>query len=138
MKKITLSVFLLLAFFGGGYIVNAENNDGRKIAPWKVEAREDRKELWKENKGEREAWREETKEKREEWKTEMEKNREEWKKKMEESARERDEENIEEVRKEVDDLLDKINKVGMDGLTRTEQQRLEKASKFLRDRGVKP
>lgn len=63
MKKITLSVFLLLAFFGGGYIVNAENNDGRKIAPWKVETREDRKELWQENKGEREAWREETKEK---------------------------------------------------------------------------
>ncbi|MDQ5954506.1 MAG: hypothetical protein QG583_434 [Patescibacteria group bacterium] len=85
MKKITLSVFLLLAFFGGGYIVNAENNDGRKIAPWKVETREDRKELWQENKGEREAWREETKEKREEWKTEMEKNREEWKKKMEEN-----------------------------------------------------
>ncbi len=62
----------------------------------------------------------------------------EWKKKLDDSAREREEQNIEDVRREVDDLLDKINKVGMDGLTKAEQQRLEKASKFLRDKGVKP
>lgn len=62
----------------------------------------------------------------------------EWKRKLDESAREREEQNIEEVRREVDELLDKINRVGMDGLTRDEQQRLEKASKFLRDKGVKP
>ena len=62
----------------------------------------------------------------------------EWKKKMEESAKEREEQEIEDVRREVDDLLDKINKVGMDGLSRKEQERLEKASKFLRDRGLKP
>jgi len=62
----------------------------------------------------------------------------EWKKKLEDSAREREAQEIEDVRREVDDLLDKINKVGMDGLTKQEQQRLEKASKFLRDRGVNP
>ncbi len=62
----------------------------------------------------------------------------EWKKKLDESAREREEQNIEDVRREVDDLLDKINKVGMDGLTKAEQQRLEKASKYLRDKGVNP
>lgn len=61
----------------------------------------------------------------------------EWKRKLEESARERDEQNVEDVRREVDELLDKINRVGMDGLTKEEQKRLEKASKFLRDKGVK-
>lgn len=61
---------------------------------------------------------------------------EEWKRKMEESKREREEEQIAEVRKEVDELLDKINRVGYDGLSKDEQNRLEKASKFLRDKGL--
>lgn len=62
----------------------------------------------------------------------------EWKRKLEESAREREEAEIEEVRREVDELLDKINRVGMDGLSKDEQRRLEKASQFLRDKGLKP
>ena len=61
----------------------------------------------------------------------------EWKRKLDESAREREELEIENVRREVDELLDKINRVGMDGLTKEEQKRLEKASKFLRDKGVR-
>ncbi|MCB9357612.1 MAG: rhomboid family intramembrane serine protease [Calditrichaeota bacterium] len=62
----------------------------------------------------------------------------EWKRKLEESAKEKEEQQIEEVRREVDELLDKINNVGMDGLSKDEQQRLEKASKFLREKGIKP
>lgn len=59
-----------------------------------------------------------------------------WQKKMEEAKQEREELQVDEVRREVDELLDKINKVGMDGLTKDEQKRLEKASKFLRDKGI--
>ncbi|MBK8127469.1 MAG: rhomboid family intramembrane serine protease [bacterium] len=60
----------------------------------------------------------------------------EWKQKMEVAQQEREVREVDEVRREVDELLDKINKVGMDGLTKDEQKRLEKASKFLRDKGI--
>jgi membrane associated rhomboid family serine protease len=59
---------------------------------------------------------------------------EHWREQREEAQRRREEEDLEKIRREVDDLLDKINRVGMDGLSRTEQKRLQKASKLLRDR----
>lgn len=59
----------------------------------------------------------------------------EWNRKMEEAEKAREEEEVERIQREVDELLDKINRVGYDGLTKKEQQRLEEASKFLRDRG---
>jgi membrane associated rhomboid family serine protease len=59
---------------------------------------------------------------------------ENWREQREEAARRREEEDLEKVRREVDDLLDKINRVGMDGLTRSEQKRLQHASKLLRDK----
>ncbi len=46
----------------------------------------------------------------------------------------RDAQSLDEVRREVDELLDKINRVGMSGLTKAEQKRLEKASRILRER----
>ena len=60
----------------------------------------------------------------------------EWNRKMKEADEARQDNEIEQVRQEVDELLDKINKVGFDGLTKKEQERLEEASKFLRDRGL--
>ncbi len=57
-----------------------------------------------------------------------------WKERRERAAKEREEREIEKIRKEVDDLLDKINRVGMEGLSKAEQKRLEKASKLLRDK----
>jgi membrane associated rhomboid family serine protease len=60
----------------------------------------------------------------------------EWERKMREGEKERDDEETERIRREVDELLDKINRVGFDGLSKNEQQRLEEASKFLRDRGL--
>jgi len=40
--------------------------------------------------------------------------------------------NLDSIRREVDELLDKINRVGLNGLTRTEQRRLKQASAILR------
>jgi membrane associated rhomboid family serine protease len=51
----------------------------------------------------------------------------------EEEQRRREEQNLDEIRREVDMLLDKINRVGMNGLTKAEQKRLEKASRILRE-----
>jgi membrane associated rhomboid family serine protease len=59
----------------------------------------------------------------------------EWNRKLKEADEARKENEIEQVRREVDELLDKINKVGFDGLTKKEQERLEEASKFLREHG---
>lgn len=56
-----------------------------------------------------------------------------WQAAVEDGKRERDTEEINRVRREVDELLDKINRVGMNGLTKDEQRRLEKASKILRE-----
>jgi membrane associated rhomboid family serine protease len=61
-----------------------------------------------------------------------------WRNLREEAARRREEEHIERVRREVDELLDKINRVGMDGLTKREQERLEEASRILRDHDSRP
>jgi membrane associated rhomboid family serine protease len=58
----------------------------------------------------------------------------EWKWKREEQSRKQDEENLDQIRREVDELLDKINQVGMHGLTRAEQKKLEKYSRILRER----
>jgi membrane associated rhomboid family serine protease len=57
-----------------------------------------------------------------------------WKERREYARRRHDEESLDEIRREVDDLLDKINRVGMGGLTRAEQKRLEKASRILREK----
>jgi membrane associated rhomboid family serine protease len=57
-----------------------------------------------------------------------------WIERREEEQRRRNEQNLDDVRREVDELLDKINRVGMSGLTRAEQKRLEKASRILRER----
>ena len=56
-----------------------------------------------------------------------------WRDLRAEAARRRDEEHLERIRREVDGLLDKINRVGMDGLTKREQERLEEASRILRE-----
>jgi membrane associated rhomboid family serine protease len=56
-----------------------------------------------------------------------------WMDEREEANRRREEQNVDEIRREVDELLDKINRVGMNGLTRAEQKRLEKASRILRE-----
>jgi membrane associated rhomboid family serine protease len=40
----------------------------------------------------------------------------------------------EKVKREVDELLDKINVIGFDNLSKGEKQRLDQASKFLRER----
>lgn len=50
----------------------------------------------------------------------------------EEEQRRKEEQSLDDIRREVDDLLDKINRVGMNGLTKAEQKRLEKASEILR------
>jgi membrane associated rhomboid family serine protease len=60
----------------------------------------------------------------------------EWNRKMKEADDARMENEIEQIRLEVDELLDKINRVGFDGLTKKEQERLEEASKFLREKGL--
>ena len=60
----------------------------------------------------------------------------EWNQKIKEADEIREQEEIERIRQEVDELLDKINRVGFDGLTKKEQQRLEEASKFLREKGL--
>lgn len=57
-----------------------------------------------------------------------------WQAAIDEGKREREAEDLNRIRREVDELLDKINRVGMDGLTKDEQRRLEKASKILRER----
>jgi membrane associated rhomboid family serine protease len=57
-----------------------------------------------------------------------------WQWRREEAARRREDQDLDMIRREVDSLLDKINRVGMDGLTRAEQKRLEKASRLLRDK----
>ena len=59
----------------------------------------------------------------------------EWNRKLKEADEARKENEMQQVRREVDELLDKINKVGFDGLTKKEQERLEEASKFLREHG---
>jgi membrane associated rhomboid family serine protease len=58
----------------------------------------------------------------------------EWKERREEEQRRREEQSLDDIRREVDELLDKINRVGMGGLTKAEQKRLEKASRMLRGR----
>jgi membrane associated rhomboid family serine protease len=50
-------------------------------------------------------------------------------------VRRKKEEDLSSVRQEVDELLDKINRVGYDGLTRTEQRKLKRASAILRKKG---
>lgn len=60
----------------------------------------------------------------------------EWNRKIKEADDMREAEEIERIRQEVDELLDKINRVGFDGLTKREQERLEEASKFLREKGL--
>lgn len=61
--------------------------------------------------------------------------REQAERRREEAAR-REAEQLNEIRREVDDLLEKINRVGLSGLTKAEQKRLERLSKILRDRGA--
>jgi membrane associated rhomboid family serine protease len=61
---------------------------------------------------------------------------EKWMKDYNSQKRTREDDEVEKVRREVDELLDKINRVGYDGLTKDEQKRLEKASEFLRERGM--
>jgi membrane associated rhomboid family serine protease len=56
-----------------------------------------------------------------------------WIERREEAQRRREEQNLDQIRREVDELLDKINRVGMSGLTKAEQKRLEKASRILRE-----
>ena len=57
-----------------------------------------------------------------------------WKDRRDEQQRRREEQSLDDIRREVDELLDKINRVGMNGLTRAEQKRLEKYSRILRER----
>ncbi|MBI5058675.1 rhomboid family intramembrane serine protease [candidate division KSB1 bacterium] len=45
-----------------------------------------------------------------------------------------EEHRLDEIRREVDDLLEKVSRVGFDGLTRSEQKRLERASAILREK----
>jgi membrane associated rhomboid family serine protease len=57
-----------------------------------------------------------------------------WKERREYEKRRREEETLDDIRREVDELLDKINHVGMNGLSKSEQKRLEKYSRILRER----
>lgn len=46
----------------------------------------------------------------------------------------KEEEELDQLRREVDELLEKVSRVGFDGLSRSEQKRLQRASQILRER----
>jgi membrane associated rhomboid family serine protease len=56
-----------------------------------------------------------------------------WKEKRARAAEKREADEMDRIRREVDELLDKINRVGMNGLTPSEQKRLAEASRRLRE-----